>query len=46
MSSFLIVFFILFIRCKAIQYGAKDHLLAGLNCKKMVVSTCMGSVQF
>ena len=40
------VFFILFIRCKAIQYGAKDDLLAGLNFKKMVVLTCMSSCQF
>lgn len=40
------VFFILFIRCKAIQYGAKDNLLAGLNCIKMVIPTCMGPGQF
>jgi hypothetical protein len=41
MSSFLMVFFIHVIRCKAIQYGAKDHALAGLNFKMMVLSTCM-----
>jgi hypothetical protein len=40
------VFFILFIGCKAIQYGAKDNFLAGLNCRKMVVRTCMGRGQF
>ena len=40
------VFFIQFIRCKAIQYGAKDHVLAGLNCKKMLVSACMRYGQF
>ena len=40
------VFFILFIRCKAIQYGAKDHLWTELNFKKMVVRTCVFSGQF
>lgn len=46
MSSFLMVFFIHFIRCKAIQYRAKDHVLAGLNFDMMVVSTCMCYGQF